>query len=105
MRAYVKWARAVPQAVEQARTNLRTPLPRTYIDIGHTRYGGLATYLRDDVPGVFAEVEDDALQQEFADANAAAASAFAVLDDWLLAQRPEQTEDFVLGADVFREML
>ena len=105
MRAYVKWARAVPQAVEQARTNLRTPLPRTYIDIGHTRYGGLATYLRDDVPGVFAEVEDDALQQEFADANAAAASAFAALDEWLLAQRPEQTEYFALGADLFREML
>ena len=105
MRAYVKWARAVPLAVEQVRTNLRTPLPRTYIDIGHTRYGGLVTYLRDDVPGVFAEVKDDALQQEFADANAAAASAFAALDEWLLAQRPEQTEDFALGADLFREML
>ena len=105
MRAYLKWARAVPQAVEQARTNLRTPLPRTYIDIGHTRYGGLVTYLRDDVPGVFAEVEDDALQQEFTDANAAAASAFAALDEWLLAQQPEQTEDFALGADLFREML
>ncbi len=105
MRAYVKWARAVPQAVEQARTNLRTPLPRTYIDIGHTRYDGLVTYLRDDVPGVFAEVEDDALQQEFTDANAAAASAFAALDEWLLAQQPEQTEDFALGTDLFREML
>jgi len=105
MRAYVRWARAVPGGVEQARANLRTPLPRTYIDIGHTRYGGLATYLQNNVPAVFAEVGDEALQREFAEANAAAAAAFASLDEWLLAQRPEQTEDFALGADLFREML
>ena len=105
MRAYVRWARAVPQGTEQARANLRTPLPRTFIDIGHTRFGGLATYLRDDVPAVFSEVQDEALQEEFAEANAAAASAFAALDEWLLAQRPEQTEDFALGSELFREML
>jgi len=105
MRAYVRWARAVPQGTEQARANLRTPLPRTFIDIGHTRFGGLATYLRDDVPAVFSEVQDEALQEEFAEANASAASAFAALDEWLLAQRPEQTEDFALGSELFREML
>jgi len=105
MRAYVRWAQAAPNALEQARTNLRTPLPRTFIDIGHTRYGGLAAYLQNDVPGVFAEVADDALQQEFAEANAAAAAAFAAMDEWLVAQRPEQTEDFALGADLFRDML
>jgi len=105
MRAYVRWARAVPQGTEQARANLRTPLPRTFIGIGHTRFGGLATYLRDDVPAVFSEVQDEALQEEFAEANAAAASAFAALDEWLLAQRPEQTEDFALGSELFREML
>src|SRR3990170_1874445 len=105
MRAYVRWARAVPQGTEQARANLRTPLPRTFIDIGHTRFGGLATYLRDDVPAVFSEVQDEALQEEFAEANAAAASAFAALDGWLLAQRPVQTEDFALGSELFREML
>jgi hypothetical protein len=105
MRAYVRWARAVPRAVDEARANLRPPLPRTYLDIGHTRYGGLAAYLQNDVPGVFAAVEDDALQLEFSEANAAAAAAFAGMDEWLLAQRPEQTEDFALGADLFREML
>jgi hypothetical protein len=105
MRAYLRWARAVPAGVEQVRANLRTPLPRTYIDIGHTRYGGLATYLRNNVPAVFTEVEDDALQREFGEANAEAAAAFASLDEWLLAQRPEQTEDFALGAELFREML
>ena len=105
LRAYVRWARAVPQGTEQARANLRTPLPRTFIDIGHTRFGGLATYLRDDVPAVFSEVQDEALQAEFAEANASAASAFSALDEWLLAQRPEQTEDFALGSELFREML
>src|SRR3989304_724684 len=83
MRAYVRWARAVPLGTEQVRANLRTPLPRTFIDIGHTRFGGLATYLRDDVPAVFSAVQDEALHEGFAEANAAAASAFAALDEWL----------------------
>ncbi len=105
MAAYNKWARAVPRAAEQARANLRTPIPRSYIDIGHLRYGGLATYLADDVPGVFAAVDDSGLQSEFEAANAGAIEAFQALDAWLLEQRPQQTEDFALGPELFSEML
>lgn len=105
MRAYIQWANAVPEATAQIQANLRTPLPRAYVDIGHARYGGLASYLADDVPGVFADVEDAALQSEFAEANAGAIQAFRALDDWLVAQRPEATDEFALGPELFAQML
>lgn len=40
MRAYVAYATAVPAAVDQIRSNLRTPLPRSYIRNGHITAGG-----------------------------------------------------------------
>lgn len=105
MRAYVRYANAIPRAAEQIRRNLRTPLPRTYIDIGQTTFGGLATFFENDVPGIFADVRDARLQAEFRAANEAAVAAMKALDDWLEAQRPEATEDFALGAELFRAML
>ncbi|MGH8653467.1 MAG: DUF885 family protein [Gammaproteobacteria bacterium] len=55
MRAYIAYAKAVPMAVEQIRNNLKTPLPRSYIDVGKTVFGGLAKYYQKDIPAVFAE--------------------------------------------------
>jgi hypothetical protein len=58
LRAYIAYAKAVPAAARQIRENLRTPLPRTYIEVGKTVFGGLATYYERDMPAVFASVED-----------------------------------------------
>ncbi|HLO01189.1 MAG TPA: DUF885 family protein, partial [Pyrinomonadaceae bacterium] len=44
LRAYTAYAKAVPVAVEQIRKNLRTPLPKTFVDIGHTTFGGLVSF-------------------------------------------------------------
>src|SRR6266850_8279715 len=49
LRAYTAYARAVPTALEQIRKNLRTPLPKTYINIGHTSFGGLVSFYEKDV--------------------------------------------------------
>lgn len=105
LRAYITYARNIPTAVRQIRENLRPPLARPLIDIGRARYGGLAAYLRDDVPQVFAEVDDPALQAEFETANAAAATAFDDLDSWLETLRPTQTEAFALGPETFAAMV
>lgn len=105
LRAYVAWAKGLPAAIAQIKANLRPPLARPLIDIGRTRYGGLAAYLTNDVPGVFASITDTAAMTEFKAANAAAAAAFTDLDQWLERQRATQTEQFALGADLFREML
>ena len=105
MKAYITWAKAVPRAAAQIQSNLHPPLARPLIDIGRIRYGGLASYLTNDVPKVFAEIKDSALQSAFVEANTAAAKAFADLDSWLEAQRPTQTEDFALGPEKFSQML
>jgi hypothetical protein len=44
LRAYIKYARAVPAAAEHIRANLRTPMPRTFVQVGRTAFGGLATF-------------------------------------------------------------
>jgi len=105
LRAYIDYARAIPGAAGQIRANLRTPLPRSFIDIGRTVFGGLASYYESEAPTVFAAVKDPQLQQEFRTANAAAAQAMKGLAAWLEANRGSATDDFALGAERFREML
>jgi uncharacterized protein (DUF885 family) len=105
MRAFTRWARGVPRAAEQIRANLRTPLPRTYIYIGRIAFGGLASYFENDVPGVFAEAEDAALQAQFTEAVVPAVKSLKELDAWLEAQESEATENYALGTELFSEML
>ncbi len=105
MQAFTKYLRAVPRAVAQARENLETPMPRTWIDYGVASFGGMAQYFTDDVPLIWEEVEDEALQAEFAEANAVAAEAMASMSEYLEGLRRDQTENFVLGATLFSKML
>jgi len=108
LRAYVDYARAVPRAAEQARANLRTPMPRTHAELGEMSFRGLAGYFESDVPAVFAAVEDADLQAEFRQANAAAAQAMRELGAWFHEQIPPAGQDageFRLGADLFASML
>lgn len=108
MRAYVDYARAVPRAAGEVRANLRTPMPRTFAELGQMSFGGLAGYLESDVPAVFAAVDDADLQAELRQANAAAAQALRELGAWFQAQIPPAGQDageFRLGADLFSRML
>jgi len=105
MQSYTRYAQAIPRAAQQIRANLRMPMPRTVLQYGIDSFGGLANYYRNDVPGVFASVEDAALQTAFAEANGAAAVAMQELADWLRSNLPDATEDYALGADLFRQMI
>jgi len=105
LRSYVVYARNVPRAAAQIRENLETPLPKTLVQIGRTSFGGLAGYLADDVPKIFAEVDDDALQKEFTEANSAAVAALRELDEWFAAHEIDANDDFALGPELFSEML
>jgi hypothetical protein len=58
LKAYTAYAKAVPLALEQIRKNLRTPMPKTFVNIGHTTYGGLIAFYEKDVPAIFASVKD-----------------------------------------------
>jgi uncharacterized protein (DUF885 family) len=105
MRAYTKYARAVPRATQQIRGNLRVPLARPLLERGVSAFRGFADFYEQDVPGIFASVKDEALQKEFRDANAGAARAMRELAGSLEAQRPTATASFALGQDKFARML
>ncbi|HEY8622488.1 MAG TPA: DUF885 domain-containing protein, partial [Casimicrobiaceae bacterium] len=105
LRAYTRYARSIPLAAGQIRANLRTPLPRTYVQIGHIVFGGLASFYEKDVPGIFAAVANAPLQAEFRAANAGAIKAMKELDAWFTQQEAGATDTFSLGADKFGEML
>jgi uncharacterized protein DUF885 len=105
MRAFIDYERALPVTLRQVQANLRTPMPRTYVDQGRLTFGGLAQYFEKDVPGIFATVNSPALQKEFADANREAIRVLKSLDLWFESQRASANDDFALGAENFQKML
>jgi len=98
-------ASSVPKAVEQIMANLRTPLPLTFVNLGHTTFGGLATYFENDIYDVFTSVENDELQSNLKEANSMAIEAMKKLDAWIEEQRADATDGYAIGAENFQEML
>lgn len=105
LESYTRYAGSIPRAVRQIRANLRMPMARTRLEYGIDSFGGFVDYFRNDVPGVFAAVDDAAAQAAFAEANEAAASAMEGLRDWLISNRESATEDYALGPELFSQML
>ncbi len=105
MRAFIDYEKALPVALRQIQTNLRTPMPKTYVDLGRLTFGGLATYFERDVPGIFASVQDPGLQDQFNTANMEAIRVLKSLDNWFESQRARATDSFALGAELFQKML
>jgi hypothetical protein len=105
MRAFIDYETALPVALRQIQANLRTPLPGTYVDIGRTTFGGLATYFEHDVRTIFASVADRQLQADFKKANGDAVRVLNSLDAWFESQRAASRENFAIGTDVFQKML
>ncbi|MEM7231696.1 MAG: DUF885 domain-containing protein [Planctomycetota bacterium] len=128
LRAFTKYAKAVPTAAQQIRENLRTPMPKTYVKLGIAAFGGLADFFENDVPAVFEEVRTATARSgkgggknakaakataeqpadlwgEFEVANAAARDAMRELETWLKTLEATATDDFALGSDVFRQMV
>ena len=105
LRGYTGFAQQIPKAVENIKRNLRTPMPKTFVDVARAVYGGMVGYLEKDVPAVFASVKDAQLQKEFATANAGAVAALKDLTQWFESLRSTANDDFVLGPELFQQML
>jgi hypothetical protein len=105
MRAFTRYAGNLPQALAHMRANLRTPMPRSYAQIGQGRISGLADYLQKDVPQVFAEIKDSTLQREFQAANAEAVRSLREAGDWFAQQVKTATSEYALGPELFGDML
>lgn len=105
LKAYISYLKAVPAAVGQIKTNLKTPLPLPFVDYGKSAFGGLAEYYKGDGLKAFADVRDKALQDELAAASQTASAAMADLTQWVEGQRKTAKNNFALGAKRFAQMV
>jgi hypothetical protein len=105
MEAYIGYARSIPYIAANVRTNLRTPMPKTYVEHAIASFGGYAEFYRNEVPKVFATVHDPELQKRFKEVNEGAADAMHELKTWFESQRKHATAEFALGEDLFAAML
>jgi hypothetical protein len=105
IKAFTAYLRAIPTACAQIRANLRTPMPRSFIDLGVRSFAGYASFYRGDAAKAYAEVADPALQADLKAAIEPAAKAMQDLADWLTSEIPRATQDFALGPQKFADML
>src|SRR5262249_43823333 len=93
--AVAKLCTALPAYLAQARTNMKLPMPRTWIDNALLQTKGMIDF-----------VEHDAREQ-LGDQPALATCKQAYTEHaaWLEAQAPNGTEGHVLGADKFLGLL
>ena len=95
----------VPAYLQQMRATLQPPFPRPFVRTALVGFGGLASHFQDDVPGLFAEVEDQELQASFAAALEPAVAALRDVEAWLELRLEDATEEFALGEERYRELL
>jgi hypothetical protein len=105
LKAYTTYAKNVPMALEQIKSNLKTPLAMNLIKIGRQTIGGLADFYQKDVPKLFADVTDQQLQSDFKSANEGAIKAVRDFDGWLGEQEKTANNNYALGPEKFRAML
>lgn len=105
MKAFIKYARAIPGAVQQIRQNLKTPMPISFVNYAIPGFKGFADYYTGDAKAAFASVKDPALQSEFDAAAKDASLAMNGMATWLEGQKKTATTDFALGPDRFSRML
>lgn len=105
LKAFTAYLKAIPTAAAQIRANLKTPLPKTFVERGIDAFGGYAKFFREDSPKAFAAVTDAGLQMQFKAAIEPAAQAMQGLADWLKTEQPKATDDFALGRKRFTDML
>jgi hypothetical protein len=105
MKAYIKYAQGIPKIAASIKENLKSPMPKTYVELGIDEFGGLADFYTKNVTTVFASVSDADLQKQLKDADAAAAQAMSGLKDYLVGQRKNATDKYALGPELFAQMV
>ncbi len=105
LQGFLGYLRAIPAISANIRANLRTPLPRSFVEHGAAGFGGYAEFFRKEAPPLYVSITDEKLKRDLHEATETAARAMDELHAWLDSQRGAATEDFALGAGRFREML
>jgi hypothetical protein len=103
MKAVIRLFDAVPTAAANIRANLKTPMPKSFIDYGVAAFNGFADFYANDAKQAFTGVQDQALQQQFAASSMKASQSMRDIATWLKSQ--SGGGDFALGAARFSRML
>ncbi len=104
--AVIKLCEALPAYLAQARTNLKLPMPRPWIDTALLQTNGYLEFADHDVRVELGNIDVPLANQ--AEINPALDTCKAALAEhaaWLTAQQPQATTNFALGAARFIEML
>jgi uncharacterized protein (DUF885 family) len=105
MKAYIKYARGVPRMANDIKANLQSPLPRSYVELGISLFGGLAEFYSKQVTASFASVSDPELQKQLGEVDKAAAQAMDALKETLVDARKKADDKFALGPDLYAQMV
>src|SRR5258708_20987179 len=105
LKAYIKYAQGIPKMAASIKENLKSPLPKTYVELGIEEFGGLADFYAKNVTAVFAAVSDADLQKQLKDADVAAAQAMSGLKDYLGGEGKNATDKYAFGPELFAQMV
>jgi hypothetical protein len=104
--AVIKLCNALPAYLAQARTNLKLPIPRPWIDTALLQTRGYIEFADQDVRKAFRAITIPLANQ--AEIDPALDTCKAALTEhaaWLVKQQPQGTTTFALGAPKFLDML
>jgi uncharacterized protein (DUF885 family) len=105
LRAAVERERQIPQALLEARKNLKNP-PHVYTEIALEQIDGLVSFFQNDVPEAFKEADNATAKADFAKTNAAVIDALKSYGAWMKSDLlPRSNGDFRYGPDTFRKAL
>ena len=105
LKAYIKYARGIPKMVNDIKANLQSPLPRTYVELGISMFGGLSQFYSKNVAATFASVTDADLQKQLTEADTAAAQAMEALKLTLVEELKKANDKFPLGPELYAQMI
>ena len=105
IKALTRFLRAIPAAATNIQTNLKGPLPLSFVNYGVAGFSGFASYYSGDAVAAFASVNDQELQGDLKAAATGASQAMTQLATWLEGQRATANQDYALGTPRFARML
>ena len=105
LKAVVAREKLMPQALLEARKNLKNP-PRIYTEIALEQIDGLVSFFEKDMPLAFAGATDTGTKAEFARSNAAVIEALKSYGAWMKTDLlPRSNGEFRFGAETFSKKL
>ncbi len=105
LRAAIEREKQIPQALLEARKNLKNP-PRVYTEIALEQIDGIISFFQADVPSAFAAATDADTKAAFAKSNAAVIEALKSYGAWMKSDLlPRSNGDYKFGAETFAKKL